>query len=82
MAIVRITTKLRNCDWLSHGGVRFENGMNVEIVDPALHPKSGKDYFNTSNVKLVVAAFVAKYGSQYSKMSYDFIHTHMIAEVL
>ena len=45
---------------MTNGGVPFENGMSIEIMDPDLHPKSGKNYFNTSNVKLIANAFVQK----------------------
>ena len=51
MPIVKITTQLRGCQRMTYGGVPFENGMSVEIMDPDLHPKSGKNYFNTSNVE-------------------------------
>lgn len=82
MPIVKITTQLRGCQRMTHGGVPFENGMSVEIMDPDLHPKSGKNYFNTSNVKLIANAFVQKYGPKYSILKYDFIREHMIAEIL
>ena len=69
MPIVKITVKLNpGMNFLNAGGVRFETGMNVEIVDPDLHPKSGKNYFNTSNTKLIAAAFAKKYGPQYANI--------------
>ncbi len=83
MPIVKITVKLNpGMTSLNAGGVRFETGMNVEIADPDSHPKSGKNYFNTSNVKLIVAAFVKKYGTQYSRMGYDFIRERMEATIM
>lgn len=83
MAIVRITVRLsKSTTRLQAYGAIFETGMNVEIVDPKVHVGQKKYYFGTSNVKLIVSEFVRKYGSKYSKMTFDFINEHMDAEII
>ena len=59
---------------MTNGGVPFENGMSVEIMDPDLHLKSGQNYFNTSNVKLIANALLER--ETLTKEQIDYLVEH------